>query len=43
MRPRGSCQELEERRRLAVARLLEGYTAEEVADFLEVQPRSVYR
>src|SRR3954453_10749106 len=43
MRPHGSCAALEERRRLAVARVLEGYTAEEVADFLGVEPRSVYR
>lgn len=43
MRPHGTCHELEGRRRLAVARFLEGYTAEEVADFLGVQPRSVYR
>ena len=43
MRPHGSCGELEARRRLAVARLLEGYEADEVADFLGVEVRSVYR
>src|SRR5215204_1382599 len=35
--------ELERRRHLAVRRLGEGYTAEEVAEFLDVTPRSVYR
>jgi len=35
--------ELERRRYLAVRRIGEGYTAEEVAEFLDVTPRSVYR
>jgi transposase len=43
MRSTGTPQELERRRRLAVERLREGYTAEEVADFLGVDPRSVRR
>jgi transposase len=36
-------QELENRRRLAVTRVLEGYSQSEVADFLDVTPRSVGR
>ena len=43
MRSRGSPAELERRRCLAVQRVREGYTAEEVADFLGVDPRSVRR
>jgi transposase len=43
MRSSGTPQELERRRWLAVRRLREGYTAEEVADFLGVDPRSVRR
>src|SRR4051812_21437149 len=43
MRTPGTPAELERRRRLAVARLAEGYTAEEVAEFLGVAPRSVWR
>jgi transposase len=43
MRPHGSPEELEERRRLAVDRVLEGYDPQEVADFLDVEARSVYR
>jgi transposase len=43
MRPKGKAQELERRRRLAVRRVLEGYSTEEVADFLEVDPASVRR
>jgi transposase len=43
MRDKGSPEELEHRRLLAVQRVLEGYTAEEVADFLGVDPRSVRR
>src|SRR5437879_5347866 len=39
----GSPEELEHRRFLAVQRLSEGYTTEEVADFLDVEPRSVRR
>src|SRR4051794_20716448 len=38
------CPELlEERRRMAVARWLEGFEPQEVADFLGVEVRSVYR
>ncbi len=36
-----SAQELENRRRLAVARVNEGYAQTEVAHFLEVDVRSV--
>src|SRR5262249_54147823 len=43
MRPPGSAAELERRRILAVQRVLEGYTAEEVGDFLGVDPSSVRR
>lgn len=43
MRDKGSPAELEHRRLLAVQRVLEGYSAEEVADFLGVDPRSVRR
>jgi transposase len=43
MRTQGSPEELERRRRLAVQRLLEGYSADEVADFLDVSPRTVWR
>ena len=43
MRNQGSPSELEHRRLLAVQRVLDGYTAEEVAEFLEVSPRSVRR
>ncbi|HKB34852.1 MAG TPA: winged helix-turn-helix domain-containing protein [Gemmataceae bacterium] len=43
MRSIGTPQELERRRWLAVQRLREGYCAEEVADFLGVDPRSVRR
>jgi transposase len=43
MRPEGTPLELQRRRRLAVARLAEGYSTEEVADFLDVTPRSVWR
>jgi len=43
MRNEGSPEELEHRRFLAVQRLSEGYTTEEVADFLDVEPRSVRR
>lgn len=43
MRPPGTPQELERRRHLAVRRVLEGYCAEEVADFLGVNPGSVRR
>jgi transposase len=43
MRGKGSPAELEHRRLLAVQRALEGYSAEEVAEFLDVDPRSVRR
>ena len=43
MRHKGSPAELEHRRLLAAQRVLEGYSAEEVADILGVDPRSVRR
>jgi transposase len=43
MRDKGSPAELEHRRLLAVQRVLEGYSVEEVAEFLGVAPRSVRR
>jgi transposase len=43
MRDEGSPSEHEHRRLLAVQRVLEGYTTEEVAEFLGVDPRSVRR
>jgi transposase len=43
MRSIGTPAELERRRLLAVQRVFEGYTAEEVADFLGVNPGSVRR
>jgi transposase len=43
MRSKGSPTELEHRRLLAVERVLEGYSNEEVAEFLGVDPRSVRR
>ena len=43
MRDKGSPTELEHRRLLAVQRVLEGYSTEEVAEFLGVDPRSVRR
>jgi transposase len=43
MRTPGSPLELEHRRQLAVQRVREGYTPEEVADFLGVHPASVRR
>ena len=43
MRDSGSPKELERRRFLAIQRVLEGYSSEEVADFLGVDPRSVRR
>src|SRR5688572_14923885 len=43
MRPKGSPNELEHRRRLAAQRILEGYSTQEVADFLGVDPSSVGR
>ena len=43
MRSTGTPAELARRRRLAVQRVLEGYSTEEVADFLGVDPSSVRR
>jgi len=43
MRTTGSPEVLEYRRRLAVGRLAEGYSTQEVADFLGVDPSSVRR
>ena len=43
MRSTGTPQQLEWRRCLAVQRVLDGYSAEEVADFLGVDARSVRR
>lgn len=43
MRPPGSPAELEHRRRLAIQRLGDGYSADEVADFLGVSTRTVWR
>src|SRR3954453_24171962 len=43
MRDKGSPAELEHRRLLAVQRVLEGYSPQEVAEFLGVDPRSVRR
>jgi transposase len=43
MRTQGAPDELERRRRLAVERVLEGYAVDEVAAFLDVSPRTVWR
>ena len=43
MRSSGTPAELEHRRLLAIRRLLEGFSAQEVAEFLEVDARSVQR
>jgi transposase len=43
MRTKGSPIELEHRRRLAVQRVLEGYSTQEVADFLGVDDSTVRR
>ena len=43
MRTPGSADELEYRRRLAVQRVADGYSTQEVADFLGVDPSSVRR
>jgi transposase len=43
MRPEGTPGELQRRRHLAIQRIAEGYSTEEVADFLDVAPRSVWR
>jgi transposase len=43
MRSKGSPAELEHRRLLAIQRILDGYSIEEVADFLGIDVRSVRR
>src|SRR5947199_5787336 len=43
MRSNGSPEVLEYRRRLAIERLLDGYSTAEVAGFLDVDPSSVRR
>jgi transposase len=43
MRPKGSPEELEHRRQLAVQRYIEGYSADEIAEFLGVSTRAVWR
>jgi transposase len=43
MRDKGSPEDHEHRRLLAVQRVLDGYSIEEVAEFLGVDPRSVRR
>jgi transposase len=43
MRSKGTPDELEHRRRLAVQRIIEGYSTQEVADFLGVDPSTVRR
>jgi transposase len=43
MRTKGFPLELERRRRLAVQRVCDGYSTQEVAEFLGVDPRSVRR
>jgi transposase len=43
MRPKGTPAEREHRRQLAVQRVLEGYSTQEVAEFLGVDPSSVRR
>jgi transposase len=43
MRTKGSPEELEHRRQLAVRRYLDGYSADEIAEFLDVAPRTVWR
>jgi transposase len=43
MRTKGSPEELEHRRQLAVRRYLEGYSSDEIAAFLDVTPRTVWR
>src|SRR5207248_1667285 len=43
MRTKGSPEELEHRRQLAVRRHLEGYSSDEIAAFLDVAPRTVWR
>ncbi len=43
MRTTGSPEDLEYRRRLAIERIHDGYSAREVADFLGVDPSGVRR
>jgi transposase len=43
MRTKGSPEELEHRRQLAVQRYMEGRSADEIADFFGISPRSVWR
>jgi transposase len=43
MRTKGSPDELEHRRQLAVQRSLEGYPADEIAESLGISPRTVWR
>jgi transposase len=43
MRSKGSAQELENRRKLAVRRIHEGYAPDDVAAFLGVHPRTLWR
>jgi transposase len=43
MRNKGSADELEHRRQLAVQRCLEGYPVDEVAEFLEISTRTIWR
>ena len=43
MRSKGSPTELEHRRQLAIQRSLEGYSADEIAGFLGISPRTVWR
>jgi transposase len=43
MRIKGSPQELEHRRQLAIQRYFEGYSADEIAEFLGLSTRSVWR
>ena len=43
MRTKGSSDELEHRRQLAVQRFREGYSADEIAAFLGIAPRTVWR
>src|SRR5512142_1470834 len=43
MRTKGSPDELEHRRQLAVRRFLDGYSADEIAEFLGISPRTVWR
>jgi transposase len=43
MRSKGSPTELEHRRQLAIQRSLDGYSADEIAEFLGISPRTVWR